>query len=64
MWLFLATYEPLLFLVCLDRTGGCLMFTPDRAVKTIIACAVLHNICILNKVPEVENENVEIDVES
>ena len=49
---------------CLDRTGGCLMFTPERAAKTIIACAVLHNICILNKIPEVENEDVEIDVES
>ena len=36
----------------------------QRSVRTIIACAVLHNICILNKIPEIENPNIKIEVES
>ena len=49
---------------CLHKTGGCLQSPPVTCVKIITACAVLHNICIINGIPdngsdvgETENED-------
>jgi len=49
---------------CLHKTGGCLQSPPETCVKIITACAVLHNICIINGIPnncsdvgETENED-------
>lgn len=39
---------------CLHNTGGCLQSPPSSCTKIITACAVLHNICIENSVPEPE----------
>lgn len=39
---------------CIHKTGGCLQSPPETCAKIIVACAVLHNICINNNVPETE----------
>ncbi|XP_072000217.1 putative nuclease HARBI1 [Engystomops pustulosus] len=41
---------------CLDHSGGALLYAPETVCKIIIACAVLHNICIA--------QNLEIDIAS
>ena len=40
--------------MCLNKAGGCLMYTPERCVKIILSCLILHNICIANNLPEPE----------
>ncbi|XP_052065184.1 putative nuclease HARBI1 isoform X2 [Mytilus californianus] len=35
--------------------------TPSKACKIIIACAILHNICILLNEPDIEDDGVVID---
>ncbi|XP_061171653.1 methyltransferase-like protein 27 [Saccostrea echinata] len=37
---------------CVDTSGGALQFSPKRTCNIIVATAVLHNICIDNKVPD------------
>ncbi|XP_062620963.1 putative nuclease HARBI1 [Saccostrea cucullata] len=36
---------------CVDTSGGTLQFSPKRTCNIIVATAVLHNICIDNRVP-------------
>jgi DDE superfamily endonuclease len=36
---------------CLDKTGGTLLYTPEKTCRLIIACAVLHNFCIGRHIP-------------
>lgn len=36
---------------CLHKSGGYLHFVPMRCVKVIVATAILHNICIENRLP-------------
>lgn len=43
---------------CVDTSGGALQFSPERACNIIVATAVLHNICIDNKVPDPEGRIV------
>ena len=31
---------------CLDKSGGTLLYTPQKACKIFVASAVLHNFCI------------------
>jgi len=31
---------------CLDKSGGTLLYTPEKACKIFVAAAVLHNFCI------------------
>ena len=40
--------------LCLHKYGGCLMFTPQKCVKVIIATAILHNICVKRQLPLVQ----------
>ena len=40
---------------CLHKSGGCLMFKPERCIKVIVATAILHNICIKNSIPLYED---------
>ena len=40
---------------CLHKTGGCLQSPPETCSKIIMACAVLHNICIDNRLPQEED---------
>ena len=47
---------------CLHNTGGCLQSPPNSCVKTITACAVLHNICIANSVPAPEIDIGQLEV--
>lgn len=39
---------------CVETSGSTLRFSPERACNIKVATAVLHNICIDNKVPEPE----------
>lgn len=36
---------------CLHESGGSLIYTPDKVCNIVMACAVLHNICITYNVP-------------
>ena len=36
---------------CLHKTGGCLMSPPSGCAEIVMACAVLHNMCINNAIP-------------
>ncbi len=45
---------------CEDTLGGTLQFSPERACNIIVATAVLHNICIDNKVPDPEGRIVNV----
>lgn len=49
---------------CLDKSGGCLMFSPSRCTKVILACMCLHNICVRQRLPQpdLEGEPVEGDL--
>nr|XP_055036504.1 putative nuclease HARBI1 isoform X2 [Misgurnus anguillicaudatus]XP_055042372.1 putative nuclease HARBI1 isoform X2 [Misgurnus anguillicaudatus]XP_055063138.1 putative nuclease HARBI1 isoform X2 [Misgurnus anguillicaudatus]XP_055075733.1 putative nuclease HARBI1 isoform X2 [Misgurnus anguillicaudatus] len=36
---------------CLDRTGGMLLYRPDKVCRIILACGVLHNVAHLHGIP-------------
>ena len=36
---------------CIDRSGGVLQYTPERACKIITCAFILHNICIMYRLP-------------
>ncbi|WAR28222.1 HARB1-like protein [Mya arenaria] len=36
---------------CLHKTGGCLMFSPDKCAQIVTACIHLHNLCLDRHVP-------------
>lgn len=36
---------------CVDTSGGTLLYTPLKCCQIFIACVVLHNICIINRIP-------------
>ena len=36
---------------CLDRSGGTLLYTPEKTCQLITAAAVLHNFCISRHLP-------------
>ncbi|XP_069192090.1 putative nuclease HARBI1, partial [Procambarus clarkii] len=52
---------------CLHRSGGSLQYEPDKCAKISVACMLLHNYCIEQRIPLEEiidddfimNENVE-----
>ncbi|KFM73761.1 putative nuclease HARBI1, partial [Stegodyphus mimosarum] len=48
---------------CLHESGGVLLYTPIKTCKIILACTVLHNICIQRNIPwdnyEVEEDTVQ-----
>lgn len=49
---------------CLHKSGGCMMFSPQRDVKVIAATAVLHNICVRNRIPiQVEDDQEDHDLD-
>lgn len=39
----------------IDQSGGILCYTPDKVCKIVIACAILHNICIKHRLKEPTN---------
>ena len=43
--------------------GGCLIFSPQRCLKVIIATAIQHNICIERNIPlaNYDDEHDEMD---
>ncbi|XP_062588934.1 putative nuclease HARBI1 [Saccostrea cucullata] len=43
---------------CMDTSGGTLQFSPKRTCNIIVATAVLHNICVENRVPEPQGRPV------
>lgn len=36
---------------CLHQSGGALQYNPTKCAKIIIACMVLHNLCVKRRVP-------------
>ena len=44
---------------CLHKSGGCLMFSPTRCARVIVACMCLHNICIQHRLPQPEGDEVQ-----
>lgn len=42
---------------CIDRSGGTLLFRPEKACEIVTACVVLHNICLKNNVHVPRNIN-------
>ena len=41
---------------CLHRDGGSLTFEPGKCCKIVVACMVLHNICVNAQLPLDEDE--------
>ncbi|XP_071097950.1 putative nuclease HARBI1 [Haliotis cracherodii] len=39
-------------LMCLHKSTGCLLFSPEKSIKIITACFQLHNLAILLRLPE------------
>jgi hypothetical protein len=42
---------------CVDSSGGALLYTPKKTCKITVAVAVLHNMCVDNRVPLPEGCN-------
>ncbi|KAJ8015615.1 hypothetical protein DPEC_G00027950 [Dallia pectoralis] len=40
---------------CLDRTGGMLLYRPDKVCRIILACGMLHNVAHRHGIPLGEN---------
>jgi hypothetical protein len=40
---------------CLDKSGGHLMYDPRKCCQIVVACFILHNICVGNNLP-IDNE--------
>ena len=40
---------------CLDKSGGDLTYAPEKCCKIVVACMILHNMCIAANVP-MEND--------
>ena len=36
---------------CLDKTGGTLLYTPEKVCQIFVASSVLHNFCIDRNIP-------------
>lgn len=36
---------------CLDKSGGILLYKPEKVAKIVVACVVLHNFCTRRKIP-------------
>ena len=36
---------------CLDKSGGTLLYTPEKAYRIFVACSVLHNFSINRNIP-------------
>ena len=43
---------------CVHKTGGCLCYVPAKCCRIIAAVFILHNICVDNNIPCLENDNV------
>ncbi|VDI62674.1 Hypothetical predicted protein [Mytilus galloprovincialis] len=52
---------------CLHKTTGCLHFIPKKCTNIVVACFILHNICIDKSIPQLdellEDDNNENDHE-
>lgn len=35
----------------MDASGGMILTSPERAAMIVVACAVLHNICVEHNIP-------------
>ena len=42
---------------CLDKSGGALCYAPKKCVKIIVATGVLHNVCVINRLPLPDDAN-------
>ena len=42
---------------CLHKSGGALTYTPAKLCQIILACSILHNICINGNVPFEEDDD-------
>lgn len=44
---------------CLDRSGGTLLYSPEKTCKIVAAVSVLHNICIDRGIPTTVDAGVQ-----
>ena len=42
---------------CLDKSGGTLLYAPEKVLKIVVACIVLHNFCTRNNLAAPVNED-------
>ena len=42
---------------CLDQSGGTLLYAPEKVLKIVVACIVLHNLCTHNNLAAPVNED-------
>lgn len=43
---------------CLDKSGGTLLYTPDKVCRFVTATAVLHNFCVQRNIPATMDDGV------
>lgn len=51
----------MIFFRCLHKTGGVLYRKPALACKIVVACAKLHNLCLVQNIRLPDNEVVAVD---
>lgn len=47
---------------CLDASGGRLLYDPEKVCQIILACCVLHNLCLNNGI-ELREEEMRMDLD-
>ena len=47
--------------LCLHKYGGCLVYSPERCIQIIVACFILHNICIDHNIPLEQQEDEQVE---
>jgi hypothetical protein len=46
---------------CLHKSGGQMMYSPEKCCRIVLACFILHNICVQHNIPLDEDEDEDED---
>ena len=52
-----------MWFLSLHKFGGCLVYSPERAIRIITACFILHNLCVEHNIPSNDEDDVQQDEE-